>query len=130
MEKENDMQFTMSALLKAVPDLEAQAFSKDVNDDKRRAAIVMWSLANEIDTGMKTLHEAATSLTRRFQMYTEALTEGRLSGLDLPARSSYFIDIIELQNKIIAQRQSLTTLISLTCGNSHRKVFETELPQA
>lgn len=122
------MQRTMNALNKVIPGFEEKTFSKDLAEGPRQSMVALWSLANDIDNGMKTLLEASTSLTRRFQMYTESLAEGVLSGLDSPIRSSYMLDIVELQNKLLAQRQSLLTIMSLTYGAELRRALEKELP--
>lgn len=121
------MGFTMKALLKVITNLEDVAFSRSSSDEEKRPFVVMWSLANEIDMDMDRLHTAVSSLTRRMGMYTEHVASGRLSSLDMPARSSFYIDIIGLHDTIIAKRQSLMTIISLTCGPEQRKAFEKEI---
>ena len=119
------MGIMMNALVKAVPSVEDIAFRK-VHDDSPHSFTAMWTLANELDSDMERLTEKAMSLSRRYEMYAENVRNGYINGLDLPARSTYLVDIIELHTAFVTKRQLLMTIIQFTCGLEARNTFERE----
>lgn len=119
------MGIMMNALVKAVPSVEDIAFCK-VHDDGPHSFTAMWTLANELDSDMERLAEKAMSLSRRYEMYAENVRKGYINGLDLPARSTYLVDVIELHTAFVTKRQLLMTIIQFTCGLEARNTFERE----
>lgn len=119
------MGIMMNALVKAVPSVEDIAFCK-VKDDGPHSFTAMWTLANELDSDMERLAEKAMSLSRRYEMYAENVRKGYINGLDLPARSTYLVDVIELHTAFVTKRQLLMTIIQFTCGLEARNTFERE----
>lgn len=119
------MGIMMNALVKAVPSVEDIAFRK-VHDDGPHSFTAMWALANELDSDMERLAEKAMSLSRRYEMYAENVRKGYINGLDLPARSTYLVDVIELHTAFVTKRQLLMTIIQFTCGLEARNTFERE----
>lgn len=119
------MGIIMKALTKAVPGIEDIAFQKE-RSENQQSFIAMWSLANELDSDIERLHEKAMSLSRRYEMYAENVRKGYINGLDLPARSTYLVDVIELHTAFVTRRQSLMSIIHFTCGPDARNTFERE----